>query len=294
MNATVVTASKEMPIRKYELGRPIIRREQRIAFEGIHRAVAQAWSDSMAEYLPNDAALEFEGLVFGAWSPESLDDDPCAQIALFSIGSTLLVGFLVISGALAKLLVSARLGLKSTNDDKANQPFTRIEATIARETTRAMLTRLSDAYAAAGLGSIGNIRECENCAVNFPFAPDESLCLLSFGTSVGGEQLRLLIGLSSSIVSAVSEHSPAAFENTNGRSAIANVASQLPIEVEVVLGTWKVSLRELLQLRAGDKIVLPDGEDAWLSARGVRIRRAGVEVTSTGASVEILKRARMR
>ena len=69
---------------------------------------------------------------------------------------------------------------------------------------------------------------------------------------------------------------------------------RLPIDVEVVLGSWKVPIGELLRLRAGDKIVLPDGEDAWLTARGVRIRRADVEVSATGASVEIRRSARMR
>ncbi len=51
-------------------------------------AVAQAWSDSMAEHLPSDAPLEFERLDFDAFASVSLDESPCAQIALFSIAST--------------------------------------------------------------------------------------------------------------------------------------------------------------------------------------------------------------
>ncbi len=293
MNTATVIANEAAPIRKYELGRPIIRREQRIAFERIHRAVAQAWSDSMMEYLPSDTALEFEGLDFDAFSSVSIDDNPCARIALFSIASTPVTGFLMMTGALAKFLVRSRLGLKSATDDKADAPFTRIETAIARETTRAMLVRLGEAYATAGLGSIGNIRECDDLADSFLFTPEESLALLKFRMSAGGEELRLLIALSGSVVTALSEHHPAV-EEGNGRNAIVNVVRRLPIDVEVVLGSWKVPIGELLRLRAGDRIVLPDGEDAWLTARGVRIRRVGVEVSATGLGVEIRRSARMR
>ncbi len=293
MNTATVIANEAAPIRKYELGQPIIRREQRIAFERIHRAVAQAWSDSMREYLPSDTALEFEGLDFDAFSSVSIDDNPCARIALFSIASTPVTGFLMMTGALAKFLVRSRLGLKSATDDKADAPFTRIETAIARETTRAMLVRLGEAYATAGLGSIGNIRECDDLADSFLFTPEESLALLKFRMNARGEELRLLIALSGSVVTALSEHHPAV-EEGNGRNAIVNVVRRLPIDVEVVLGSWKVPIGELLRLRAGDRIVLPDGEDAWLTARGVRIRRVGVEVSATGLSVEIRRSARMR
>jgi flagellar motor switch protein FliM len=223
----------------------------------------------MAEYLPSDAALEFEGLDFDAFSSVSIDESPCAKIALFSIASTPIGGFLMMTGALAKFLVSNRLGLKSATDDKANEPFTRIETAIARETTRAMLTRLSDVYATAGLGRIGNIRECDDLADSFLFAPDEYLALLKFRMRALGEELRLLIGLGANAVAAMSERHPATIAKSNSRNAIVDVVRQLPIEVDVVLGSWNVPLSELLQLRTGDKIVLPDGEDAWLAVRGV-------------------------
>lgn len=293
MNPTPAVANEEAPIRRYELGRPIIRRENRIAFERLHRTVAQAWSDSMAEYLPSDAPLEFERLDFDAFASVSLDESPCAQIALFSIASTPFSGFLMMTGALAKFLVGSRLGLKSPTDDGANQPFTRIETAIARETTRAMLARLSDAYATAGLGSVGNVRECDDLADSFLFAPEEHLALLKFRMSAMREDLRVLIGLSASAAGAMSGPPPTVVGKSNRRDAIVSVVKQLPIEVDVVLGTWKVPLSELVQLRTGDKIVLPEGEDAWIAAGGVRIRRANV-VIGNGASVEIRGRESAR
>jgi flagellar motor switch protein FliM len=291
MSTSTDIAAEPMPIRKYELGRPIIRREQRIAFERIHRAVAQVWSDSMQEYLPRGAALEFEGLDFGSFASVTIDKNPCAQAAMFSIGSESVSGFVMMSGTLAKFLVTNRLGLKSSTDDAAVS-LTRIETAIARETIRAMLARLRDEYTSARLGSIANIRECENLADSLAFAPDDYLALLGFRMSGLDDEMHVLIGLSGNVVNALSQPRTNGAEASNNRGAIIDAVAQLPIEVDIVLGSWMVPLSELLGLRAGDRIVLPEGEDAWLAARGIQLRRASVEITQTGARAEILRSAR--
>jgi flagellar motor switch protein FliM len=294
MSASTAIFGQPAPTGRYKLGQPIMRREQRIAFERIHRAVAQQWSDSMAEYLPDGAALEFDGMDFDTFSSVAMDESSCTQIMLFSITATPISGFFVMSGALATFLVSGRLGLKSASEDKANAPLTRIETAIACETIRAMLSRLGGAYATAGLGSIGDVRECDDLADSFLFAPEEHLALLKFHISAMGKELPLLIGLSANVIAAMSALRPALAAKRDNRDTIVNAVRQLPIEVEVVLGSWKVSIDEMLQLRAGDKIILPDGEDSWLKSRGVRIRRASVEVSASGASVEIRRSARLR
>jgi flagellar motor switch protein FliM len=294
MSTSVTTASQNVAIRKYELGQPIIRREQRVAFEEIHRDLAQIWSDSMAEYLPADTRLEFAGLDFEVFSAVSIDESPYAQIALFSIASTPINGFLMMSGPLAKFLVRHRLGMNAATDAGAAAPFTRIEAAIARETSRSIIARLSEAYVTARLGTITNIRECDDLADSFIFAPEESLALLNFRISIAGQELRLLVALSGSVVAALAAHQPVPVAEANGRNAIINVVRRLPIDVDVVLGSWKAPIAELQRLRPGDRIMLPDGEDAWLAARGVRVRRAGVEISASGAIVEIRGSTRLR
>lgn len=289
MSTSAAIANHDASMRRYELGAPIIRREQRLAFERIHRDLAQTWSDALAEYIPGDAALEFEGLDFNTFSAMAIDDGPCSQVALFTMASMPASGFFMMSEALAKFLVSRRLGMRSDAST-----FTRIEAAIARETMRSMLARLGETYATAGLGSIANVRECDDLADSFFFAPEDALATLRFRLRADAEEMRLLVALSASVVTALAEHHPVTIAGGNGRNAIANVARHLPIDVDVVLGSWKVPLDELMQLRAGDKIVLPDGEDAWLAARGVRIRRASVEISASGASVEIRRSARLR
>jgi flagellar motor switch protein FliM len=282
------SATAQTPIRKYDLGQPFVRREQRLAFEAIHRAVAQTWSNAIAQYLPGGGALEFEGVDFAGFASVSLDQSPCAQLAMFAIAATPPVsGLLMISGALAKYLISRRLGLKPATPDKIAAPFTRIEASIARETMRGLLARLREAYLAAKLGSIGDLRFCNGPVESFMFAPEEPLALLRFRLGPASDDCYVLLAVSSSIVGSMAEHQPAATAQGNGRDAIVSAIRCLPLEIDVVLGSWKVPLGELLQLRPGEKIVLPDGEDAWLSSRGVRIRGANVAVIGNCASVEI-------
>lgn len=294
MNAAAFNRDLNAPIRKYELGRPVVRREQRAALEKIHRALAQTWSEAMAEYLPRHAAMEFEGLEFDAFSSAPIAKGSCVRIALFTIVSTPISGFIQIDGELARFLVSARLGLKSAGADLAGQPFTRIEMAIAHEMTRAMLARLGEAYAAAGLGSLCNIRECSDLADSFAFAPEDYMALLKFRLCEAGEATGLVIGLTANVLEALSRRAPMASGKRRGRGAIVAAVRQLPIDIDVVLGRWTVPVGELAQLQVGDRIVLPEGEDAWLASRGVRIRHARVDVDGNGAAIQIRHRARMR
>src|SRR5208283_1331890 len=107
-----------------------------------------------------------------------------------------------------------------------------------------MLGRLGEAYAVAGLGAVANIRECDDLADSFLFEPDESLALLRFRISGTGKDLSLLIALSGSIVAALAEHQPTVVTDGDTRAAIIDVVRRLPIEVEVVLGSWRASIAE--------------------------------------------------
>ncbi|HVN29540.1 MAG TPA: hypothetical protein VMT64_13675, partial [Candidatus Binataceae bacterium] len=165
----------QIQVRRYDLGQPFVRREQRMAFEAIHRTLAQTWSEAMTPQLPAGTALEFEGLDFAAFASASLDRSPCAQLTLFSIGEAVVPAFLMISGALARSLVNGKLGLKASGADQDATPFTGIEASVAREAMRTLLARLGEDYQAAGLGAIGNVRRCDNLVEGVQLAPEEPL-----------------------------------------------------------------------------------------------------------------------
>jgi flagellar motor switch protein FliM len=278
---------QQPPSHKYELGRTVIRRDQRMELERIHRALAQLWTKSMADYLPRGSAFEFEDIKLTPLASAQIDDSPRAQAITFTFASHAVAGFLALSGDLASFLVCQRLGLMPGEID-AKVPFTRIETAIARETIRAMLPRLADEYGTAGLGNLTGIRECESLADSLGYAPEEHLVLVSCHLTDHPE-LRLILGFANSVTAALSRDGSADVEIRSGREAVAGAVARLPIEVDVVLGSWQVPLRELMQLRAGDRVVLPDGQEAWFAARGVRIRRAKVEVTGNRAHIEIIR-----
>ena len=118
------------------------------------------------------------------------------------------------------------------------------------------------------------------------------LALLGFRLNGLDDDMHVVLGLSGNVVSALTQPRTDDAEASNDRDAIIGAVAQLPIDVDIVLGSWKVPLNELLSLRAGDRIVLPEGEDAWLDARGIRLRRANVEITQSGARARILRSAR--
>jgi hypothetical protein len=273
---------------KYELGRTVIRRDQRIALERIHRAVAQLWTNFMADYLPHGSALEFEDIKLAPLAGAQIGDSARAQAMMFTFASRSTAGLLAMSGELASFLVSQRLGLKSTHGDA---PSTRIEAAIVRETIRAMLARLANEYASVGLGNLVGIRECESLTDSLGYAPEENLVLISFHLT-DRPQLRLIVGFGSSVAAALSHDGTTYKEVPGGREAIASAVARLPIEVDVVLGSWQVPIRDLLRLRVGDRVVLPDGQESWFAAGGVRIGRANVEVTGNRARLEIIRSVR--
>jgi len=285
MNRNSEFAAEQAPVRKYELGQPIVRREQRAAFERIHRALAQAWSDQMTEILPQSAGIEFAGLEFAAFASISSGEDAGGPRAVFSIEPQQMGGFLMMSAAMTRLVVNRRLGLNTPREGAS--PFTRLETAIANETLRAMITRLADTYARASLGSIANVHECAD-GPDASFAPDDQLALVKFHLNGADDAMHLLLGVSANLVSTLAQSHAADGQPLDNRGAVAGAVARLPIEVDVVLGRWSVPIAELLQLRAGDRIVLPDGEDAWLAARGVRIWRASVEVTADGARLQII------
>ena len=156
-----------------------------------------------------------------------------------------------------------------------------------------MLRRLSETYSEVGLGSIGDIRECERLADTFMFAPEDYLARAPLSDRRRRRRVALLRRAQQQRRQARStEHQSGGRRGGNGRNAIAIVVRQLPIKVDVVLGSWKMSIRELQPASRRRQIVLPDGEDGWLAAGGVRIRRASIEVAAETAPASRSRSAR--
>ena len=279
--------------RKYELWRPIIQPERRVIFERIHNRIAEAWSHAMAGYLPGDKRFEFEGLGFDIFRDFNAHQTEGFQVVVFAIEQAQVIGFLMLSGAVPRMLVDTRLGIKpaASNSDKP-AAFTRIEAGVAREAVRSMLARLGETYQAVGLGQISSVRDCERLDDTLMFAPEDYLAMLRFRIGVPADGLRVTVALSSNAINAVHDNPHVAASRQS--SELARLAGQLPVTVDVVLGAWKTSIRELEGLRPGDQIILPDGEDGWLAADTVRLRMGKIQFAGRTTGIEIKRSTHLR
>ncbi len=288
-----VIAPSAQPPRKYEVWRPIIQPQRRVVFERIHNRVAEIWSHTMAGYLPGDKRFEFEGLGFEIFSDFNTHQAEGSQVVVFAIEQAQVIGFLTLGGMVARTLVDTRLRIRtSTNGEQARPTFTRIEMGVVREAIRVMLARLSETYLEVGLGRLGGVRDCERLGDTLMFAPEDYLAVLRFRIGAAADDLRVTVALSSNAINAVHENHHVAISRRD--HDVERIAAQLPMNVDVVLGAWKSSIRELQELRPGDRIILPDGEDGWLAGDNVRLRTGRIQFTGRKVNLEIKPSTRLR
>jgi len=287
----VVAPCAEQP-RKYELWRPIIQPQRRMVFERIHNRVAEAWSHSMAGYLPGEKRFEFEGLGFDIFSDCNTNQPAGSQVLVFAIEQAQVIGFLMLSRTVARTLVNTRLGIKPSANNDEKRAFTPIETGVAHEAIRSLLARLSETYQQVGLGRIGGVRDCERLDDTLMFAPEDYLAMLRFRIGAAADGLRVTVALSSNAINAVRETPQVSAHRRS--SELPRIAGQLPVTVDMVLGAWKTSVAELKRLRPGDQLILPDGEDGWLAADNIRLRMGKIQFVGRTTSIEIKPSARLR
>ena len=247
----------------------------------------------MRGYLPGEKRFEFEALGFEVFRDFNAHQDEGSQVVVFAIERAQVAGFLLLSRAVARVLVDARLGIKPSANQQSKPTFSRIETGVMREAIRAMLARLSETYDGTGLGRVGAVRDCERLDDSLMFAPEDYLAVLRFRIGAASDGLRVTVALSSNAINAVHENPHLASASRDARE-LERIAGQLPVKVDVVLGAWKTSIRELERLRPGDQIVLPDGEDGWLAVDDVRLRAGRIQFSGRNTSIEIKRSARLR
>lgn len=291
MTTKVIAPSAEAP-HKYEVWRPTIQPQRRLVFERVHNRIAESWSHTMPGYLPGDKRFGFEALSFEVFRDFNDHQAESSQVVVFAIEQAQVAGFLLLSGVVARTMVDTRLGINPSANQEKKPSFTRIEMGVVHEAIRTMLARLSETYLELGLGQIGGVRDCERLSDTLMFAPEDYLAVLRFRIGAASDELRVTVALSSNAINAVRENQHLAARRQAG--ALERIAGQLPVRVDVVLGAWKTSIRELERLRPGDQIVLPDGEDGWLAAGNVRFRMGRIQFAESKTSVEIKRSTRLR
>lgn len=274
------------PETSYQLSQPIIRPERRAALVRLHQHVAKSWNLALVDFLPHGTGVEFEGLGFESFAEQSAASPEISGNTIFAIEGTDIGGFLLLSPELAHTFVETRLAMAPMPVDRDTQaPFTRLEAAIIREALNLMVDRLGAAYLAAEVGKIVATRHCDQLKDTMLFSPEDYLVVLRFRLGGGSSALRATVATGAGIVNLVRNF--AVGDDAGRRSPrVARVLGSLPVEVDLVLGSWIVTLDELSALKPGDSILLPGGDDAWLEASGVELRR--VQASLKGRRVEIV------
>ncbi len=195
---------------------------------------------------------------------------------------------MIVSGARAKSVVRAPLGSAI-----ASESFSLFETAIARETLRTVIATLGEVYRGTGLGRIGGVHECERMADGLGFNSGESVARMRFRVTAPHDELRLIVALSSNVIRALPEDGALGGQPA-GKGSTARAVAKLPIDADVVLGSWELPISDLAELRAGDTIVLPEGDQGWIAARGVSIWLAQIQLNGKSIGVEIKGSARPR
>lgn len=269
---------------------PVIRPERRQTLERIHGQVAAEWSRVLAGYLRKGDLVEFDGLGFETFGANSEANIGNSLAAVFAIESTTVAGLLRISAELAGYLAETQLGLAvGPTQPPRSAPFTRLEMALLQEQMRLLLDRLGDAYDAAGIGSLGVARSGQRLKHVLRFTPDSHLAVFRFRVGDASSPYTITVAAHPDIINLVRESAALPYSGA-GSPRIAAAAAEVPVDVEVVLGTWSVPLDDLIGLKPGEAFILPGGEDAWLEAGGVKLRRVKVELGAHGCIIETRER----
>ena len=209
-------------------------------------------------------------------------------VAAFMLDRDQVAGFLLVSSAAIVYLVDARLGAVDGTAAESGRILTRLENALAREALEHLLATLSRVYTTAGLGWPKPTRFGERLRNTLLFAPEVYLLTFRFHIESPG-----IAGLDLTIAAAIDLVNPLRDLIATSRPPSANLqqaVAELPCEVELELGAWDVTVAELAALHPGDAAILPDGQDAWLCAAGVPVKR--VRVSLAGGKLLIVPKER--
>ncbi len=275
---------RDTETRPYELWRPVIRPERRRLFENLNRTLASDWSRVLRDNLPHYESVEFEGIGFENFGHLAASAPPGTHVVVLALEGTQTAGLLAVAPEMARHLVDMRLGISNRPETSGGAvSFSRLETALLRELVGAMVRKVEALYAGAGIGQLRTIRFAEQMQDVLPFVAEDYMMVFRFRVGHQRENRRLSLAFKAGIINCIRDSAPA----VRRRSAlVARLAATIPLEVEVVLGTWKAPIGELKTLGAGDSIVLPSGEDAWLLAQGVRVCRAQVDFDGRHIVVE--------
>ena len=263
-------------VEKYDLWRPVVRPERRDALDHLHQNVAVAWCQHLPDSLGSSATIAFEGSSFEPFLRLCDTENAVAEVAAFVLERAQVSGLLLISSDLVQDFIDIRLGAPGERFGHEAPGFTLLETAIAREVATSLFGHLNHAYAATGLGELKVTRHANALRDLGAFDPEDYLVVFRYAVSGANIAGRIVVALGSTVVNAVVDSTAASKTVTHSPQLRSQIA-MLPVDTEVLLGSWTVPLQELLELRPGDVFPLPGGDEGVLMTGGRRLQSLEVE-----------------
>lgn len=263
-------------IEKYDLWRPVVRPERRDTLEHLHQGVGLSWSQGLLESFGRSATVMCEASSIEPFQRLCEAEQEPADITAFVLERAQASGLLLVSRPLTRNLIDLRLGGEAQPVTQESVALTPLESAIAREASTSLLGYLSQAYVAAGLGEPkAGVRghQLQDLAV---FDSEDYVAVFRYTVSGANIAGKIVVALSTSVANAVVNHEEplkAATQHAQLRSQ----AARLPVEAEILLGSWTVPIQELIELRPGDIFPLPGADEGVLMTGGGRLLSLRIE-----------------
>jgi len=291
-NGKMLQREQNAAARPYDLSHPVIRPVCRRVFERVHRNIAERWSSMIDDASAAVAKIRFAGLTMQTVAEAAGRIPDASHVASFVFSRNNNAGFLVFYPGFVSALVQARMGESDANNDGVRQ-FTRLESVVARDLEKDFVARLGEVYRSSAIGGIGAVAPGATIADNFLFSPSEQLIAFRFVTADSSQTaISILAGAAiADGIDASADDLPEAIRlhaDENETPARCR-AGTLPVNIDLVMGGWDASIRELAALRVGDLVVLPDGEDAWVQGGPIRLKRVRMKFAPGKITLEPLE-----
>ncbi len=238
---------------RFEFWHQAVNAEQRLVWESLHDSLASFWRRHLGVGMP----VEFERLSLETFGRLCELELGAGYYTTFTVGATRSKAMLALSGSLAREILELRLGGATDGEREGREGFTPIEEALLEQIASVAIQCIDQVYTSAGLGPVGGAKRVRRLIDAAAFSPTDHLVVCHFTVSDRPGENKILLAVQSTLVNALrptislEKQAPTKTVHTTARVV------ELPVEVDVVLGVWRVPLKELSGLQPGREILLP-------------------------------------
>jgi hypothetical protein len=256
---------------------PVIPAERKRAMIELHRTVAETWTQGLRGTLRPGDQIKLSGFTFESFERLAGEQMGGAMASLFAVEGTRMAGCVLVSARLAACF--ARCDVEGAPGEAGSTTrLTRLETAMARRAIDSLVSQLGDCYARAGISPLKGTGRGEELKDTPLFGQQDYLAIFRYGIGAAELGLSLTVAVNVELAGACRAE-PVAMRAARGSARVGRLAAAVPVEAQIVLGSWTVPLAELAALAPGDEVVLPAGDDARLEVAGIEVRALRVEVT---------------